>query len=199
MQRNIRSGYRGDDLTPILVLVILCFIVFIATQAGKFFDYNLFNLLGFQPASFLSMPWTILTNLFVHYDIWHLLANMITLFFFGRFLSGLVGTRAFFSIYFAGGFLGNVFFMFIGNPYSIAIGASGAVFALGGALTVLTPKLRVIVFPIPVPMPLWVAVIGGFFIMSFIPGVAWQGHLGGLIAGLLAGLLLRRRMQTPLL
>ena len=98
MQRNIRSGYRGDDLTPILVLVILCFIVFIATQAGNFFDYNLFNLLGFQPASFLSKPWTILTNLFVHHDIWHLLANMITLFFFGRFLSGLVGTRAFFSI-----------------------------------------------------------------------------------------------------
>jgi len=199
MQRNIRSGYRGDDLTPILVLVILCFIVFIATQAGKFFDYDLFTVLGFQPASFLSKPWTILTNLFVHYDIWHLLANMITLFFFGRFLSGLVGTRAFFGIYFAGGFLGNIFFMFIGNPYSIAIGASGAVFALGGALTVLTPKLRVIVFPIPIPMPLWVAVIGGFFIMSFIPGVAWQGHLGGLIAGILAGLLLRRKVQTPLL
>jgi membrane associated rhomboid family serine protease len=197
MQSNMRSGYRRDDLTPVLVLVILCFIVFIATQAGEFFDYNLINVLGFQPASFLSKPWTILTNLFVHYDIWHLLANMITLFFFGRFLSGLVGTGAFFSTYFAGGFLGNVFFMFIGNPYSIAIGASGAVFSLGGALTVLTPGLRVIVFPIPIPMPLWVAVIGGFFIMSFIPGVAWQGHLGGLIAGLLAGLLLRRRLQAP--
>jgi len=193
----MRSGSRGNDLTPILVLVILCFVVFIATQAGEFFDYNLFNVLGFQPASFLSKPWTILTNLFVHYDIWHLLANMFTLFFFGRFLSGLVGSKAFFSTYFAGGFLGNVFFMFIGNPYSIAIGASGAVFALGGALTVLTPGLKVFVFPIPIPLPLWVAVIGGFFIMSFIPGVAWQGHLGGLIAGLLAGLLLRRRVQTP--
>jgi membrane associated rhomboid family serine protease len=197
MQRNIRGGYKGDDLTPVLVLVILCFIVFIATQAGNFFDYNLFNVLGFQPASFLSKPWTILTNLFVHYDIWHLLANMITLFFFGRFLSSLVGIGAFFGIYFAGGLLGNIFFMFIGNPYSIAIGASGAVFALGGALTVLTPSLRVIIFPIPIPMPLWVAVIGGFFIMSFIPGVAWQGHLGGLIAGLIAGLLLKRRLQRP--
>lgn len=193
----MRNGYRGDDITPVLVLVILNFLVFIGIRVADLMGHDLVLLLGFQPASFLARPWTIVTNFFVHYDIWHILANMITLFFFGRFLCGLVGNLLFFIIYFAGGLLGNVLFMVLGNPYSIAIGASGAVFALGGALAILTPRLRVIVFPIPVPMPLWVAVIGGFFIMSFMPGIAWQGHLGGLAAGLLAGLILRRRVRTP--
>ncbi|MBM4452197.1 MAG: rhomboid family intramembrane serine protease [Chloroflexi bacterium] len=193
----MRNGYRGDDLTPILILVILNFLVFIGIRVADLMGHDLVLLLGFQPASFLARPWTIVTNLFTHYGIWHILANMITLYFFGRFLCGLVGNLLFFIIYFAGGLLGNALFMVLGNPYSIAIGASGAVFALGGALAVLTPRLRVIVFPIPVPMPLWVAVVGGFFIMSFVPGIAWQGHLGGLIAGLLAGLILRRRVRTP--
>jgi membrane associated rhomboid family serine protease len=128
---------------------------------------------------------------------------MITLFFFGRFLASLVGTRSFYIIYFLGGIMGNVLFMlfafigFLTSPYSTVIGASGAVFALGGALTVLTPKLKVFVFPIPMPIPLWVAVIGGFFIMSS-PNIAWQGHLGGLLTGLAAGAILRNRIRIVL-
>jgi membrane associated rhomboid family serine protease len=146
----------------------------------------------------MERPWTIVTNLFVHGGIWHLIFNMLTFYFFGSFLSRLVGTRAFLIIYFFGGILGNVFFMLLGSPFAIVIGASGAIFALGGALAVLTPRLRVYVFPIPAPVPLWAAVLGGFLIMSFVPGVAWQGHLGGLVFGLIAGLVLRRGVRTPL-
>jgi membrane associated rhomboid family serine protease len=179
-------------------------LVFIATEAGRrFFDYNLVALLGLRTATFLQQPWTIVTNLFMHGDIWHILFNMITLYFFGTFLIRLIGTRDFLIIYFLGGIIGNIFFMLfvlLIDPelrFIPVIGASGAIFALGGALAVLTPKLRVFVFPIPVPMPLWVAVIGGFFIMSFVGGVAWQGHLGGLVLGLLAGFALRKRIRTP--
>src|SRR4030042_390846 len=128
---------------------------------------------------------------------------IIILYFFGTFLIRLVGTRDFLIIYFLGGIVGNIFFMLfasiIGQRYLYisVIGASGAIFALGGALAMLTPRLRVFVFPIPVPMPLWVAVLGGFIILSIIPGIAWQGHLGGLVCGLLVGLVLRRRVRTP--
>lgn len=83
--------------------------------------------------------------------------------------------------------------MLLAPPLSIAIGASGAVFALGGALAVMRPKLRVLVFPVPVPMPLWVAVIGGFVIISFLPNVAWQAHLGGLAFGTIGGYFFRRK------
>ena len=89
--------------------------------------------------------------------------------------------------------MGNVLFILLALPYSVVIGASGAVFALGGALAVMRPKLRVFVFPIPVPLPLWSAVIGGCLIISFFPGIAWQAHLGGLVVGLIAGYFFRRR------
>ena len=84
-------------------------------------------------------------------------------------------------------------FILLAPPYSIAIGASGAVFALGGALAVTRPNLRVFVFPIPVPISLWSAVIGGLLIISLFPHIAWQAHLGGLVSGLIAGYFFRKR------
>jgi membrane associated rhomboid family serine protease len=200
-------SYRGDSIAPVLAIIILCFVVYIAAILPRFLDflnYDLVHLFGLQPATFIQAPWTIVTSLFVHGSIWHLIFNMLTFYFFGTFLLRLIGTRTFLLIYFLGGIVGNIFFMlfafigFLTSPFSIVIGASGAIFALGGALAVLTPRLRVFVFPIPAPMPLWVAVIGGFVIVSFVGGIARQGHLGGIVAGLIAGLILRRGVRTPL-
>ena len=181
--------YRGFSLNAIWYLVGINIILFIATIINDRFIIFFF---GLHPAGFLERPWTIVTNLFIHGGLWHILFNMITLYFFGSFLTRLVGTRSFLIIYFLGGLLGNIFYMLLAPPLSIAIGASGAIFALGGTLAVLTPKLRVLVFFI-VPLPLWVAVIGMFFVISLSAGVAWQAHLGGLVFGLAAGYLLRRR------
>lgn len=94
--------------------------------------------------------------------------------------------------------MGGVFFVLLGtllNPDTpaLAVGASGAVFALGGALTVMMPRLRVFIFPIPAPIPLWVAVIGGFIILTFLPYIAWEAHLGGLLFGLVVGYILKGR------
>ena len=198
-------SYRGDSIAPVLAIIILCFVVYIAAILPRFLDflnYNIVALFGLQTATFLQHPWTIVTDLFVHGSIWHLIFNMLTFYFFGTFLLRLIGTRTFLIIYFLGGIVGNIFFMlFVSliDPrlfYFPVVGASGAIFALGGTLAVLTPRLRVYAFPIPVPMPLWVAVIGGVVLISFFPGVAWQGHLGGLITGLLAGLVLRRTVRT---
>jgi len=181
--------YQSFKLTPIWVLIALNFLFFIATAIAP----ELIFLLGLQPASFLHRPWTIVTSLFIHSGLWHIIANMLTLYFFGTYLSRLVGESKLLIAYFCGGIAGSVLFVFLAPPYSIAIGASGAVFALGGALAVMRPKLRVFVFPIPVPLPLWSAVIGGFLIISLFPGIAWQAHLGGLVFGLIAGYFFRKR------
>ena len=136
-----------------------------------------------------------MTNLFIHGSMWHIAANMITLYFFGRFLTMLIGDVRFLIVYFLGGILGNLVYILLASPYSIAIGASGAVFAIGGALAVMRPKLKVFVFPIPAPLPLWAAVIGGFVIISILPHIAWQAHLGGLVFGLMAGYFFRKRQR----
>ncbi len=57
----------------------------------------------------------------------------------------------------------------------------------------LRPNTRVYTFPIPIPMPLWIAVLVGFVLVTFFPGVAWQAHLGGMVYGLAVGYYYRQR------
>jgi uncharacterized protein len=200
--------YRGheDNLVPIWTIIILNLLVFLGFEICRIFISGdiyeqAFYLLGLGRADFLKTPWTIITSMFVHLTILHILANMLTFYFFGSFLNKLIGTKNLLITYFGGGILGGIFFLLMSNPDTVAIGASGAVFALGGVLTVLTPKLKVIVFPIPAPIPLWAAVIGGFIILSLLSlapgiGIAWQGHLGGLVFGLIAGYFFRKKMRA---
>jgi len=130
---------------------------------------------------------------------------MFTLYFFGSTLLRMVGQGRFLAVYFCGGIIAGIFYTvttflgaisgisFFGSPFIPVVGASGAVFALAGGLVVLRPRMSVMIFPIPLPIPLWVAVIGGFLLLSFMPAVAWQAHLGGLVVGLIAGYIFRRR------
>jgi len=184
-------AYRGSRPVAVWTIIGVNLLLFIATIIAP----NLILLLGLQPASFLSRPWTIVTNLFIHSGVWHILANMITLYFFGSFLYQLIGRNRFLLVYFAGGILGNIFYILLASsPFSIAIGASGAIFAVAGVLVVMMPRLRVLLYFI-VPLPLWVVVLVFFVIWSFLPGIAWQAHLGGLVLGLVAGYIFRRRAR----
>ena len=183
------SIYRQPGFSALWVIIGINILLYIVTFILP--DLRLF--FGLRPADFWDRPWTLLTSMFVHAGLWHVMANMFTLFFFGRYLSMLVGEKRFLMVYFVGGILGGIFYILLAQPFSIAVGASGAVFAIGGALTVMRPKIKVLIFPIPAPLPLWVAIIGGFFIISFLPNVAWQAHLGGLVVGLISGYLFRKR------
>jgi membrane associated rhomboid family serine protease len=180
--------YRGFSLTAVWILIGINLLLFIATSINK----DLIWFLGLQPAGFWDRPWTLVTNLFVHGNLWHILGNMLILYFFGGFLCRLVGVRNFLITYFGGGILGNIFYILILPPLLPAIGASGAVYALAGALVVIVPNLRVLLYFV-IPMPLWVVILIFFVLWSFIPGIAWQAHLGGLVFGLAMGFFFRRR------
>jgi membrane associated rhomboid family serine protease len=186
---RVRFGYQREGVNVILILIIINIAVFIAT----FIRGELIYLMGLNPATFLSRPWTIITAMFAHAGFWHIFANMLTLYFFGSYFSRLVGRGRFLLVYFVGGIVGNLLFGALASPNSLAVGASGAVFAIAGGLVVMQPRLPVIIFPLPIPIPLIVAVIGGFVLLSFMPLVAWQAHLGGLIVGLIAGFIIRKR------
>jgi len=183
--------YRKRSLNALWVLMGVNLLVFIVTTI----DRDLVYTFGLVPATVFTRPWTLLTSIFVHGSLWHILTNMLTLYFFGSFLVRFLGPSRFLIAYFVAGIVGSVLYSFLAPAYSLAVGASGAIFGLGGIMTVMTPKLRVFVFPIPVPIPLWAAIIGGFLILSLFPGIAWEAHLGGLLCGLVMGYFLRRDVR----
>lgn len=151
--------------------------------------------LGLTPALLSEQPWTIISNMFVHAGLSHILFNMISLYFLGSFLLRVVGERSFLAVFFLGGLAGNILFVRLANPSWIGVGASGGIFALAGALAIMVPRAPVFIFFIPIPVPLWAAVMIFFFISFLIPTIAWQAHLGGLFLGLIAGLFFRKRRR----
>ena len=181
--------YRTVSLNALWFLIAANFLVFIVTLINPEAVYSLFGLI---PAIFLYRPWTIITNIFVHGGFGHIICNMISLYFLGSFLIRLIGEKKFLIVYFLGGIIGNIFYILLGPPFIPGIGASGAIFAFGGALAMIAPKLPVFMFFIPIPVPLWIAIVV-FLLVSFIPGIAWQAHLGGLLLGLGAGYHFKKR------
>ena len=180
--------YRAFSLNAVWFLIVVNVLVFIFTLIRPEVIY----FLALTPAYFLQEPWTIITNLFVHGGIGHIMCNMISLYFLGSFVLRLIGEKRFLIVYFLGGIIGNIFYILLGPPFISGIGASGGIFALGGALAIMAPRLPVFMFFIPVPVPLWIAIVV-FLLISFMPGIAWQAHLGGLLLGLAAGYYFKRR------
>lgn len=187
-------GPRDYNLNPIWVLIGLNFALLIIRYVA---DDSIIRL-GLYPDLFWSRPWTLITAMFTHANFWHFLGNMFVLFFFGRLVIMLIGQNWFLLVYFIGGIVGNILFLLLADPYSIAVGASGAVYAIAGTLVVLMPNLRVYLYFL-LPMPLWVVVIlffGVWSIPGIFPNIAWQAHLGGLAVGLIAGYFFRRKRRV---
>jgi len=184
----------GIDMGFIEFVIAVCFLIFIAVQVG---GSSVGLLLALSPMTVLIFPWTIITSIFTHVGVTHLIFNMLGMYLWGSYLQALIGERRLIRVFFTGGLLGSIFSIFIYsiiNPDVYVIGASGAIFAIAATLAILRPHNRVMLMPIPIPMEQWKAVFGFMLIYSFIlPGIAWPGHLGGLVAGALIGYYYRKR------
>ena len=190
-------NYRAVNLNVLWFLIALCVVIFAIEIAVGGYPITTTNqvvlFLGLARVLLSNQPWTIITAIFVHGGFAHIIFNMISLYFLGSFFLRAAGERSFLAVFFLGGLVGNAVYVLLAPPNAIAIGASGAIFAIGGALATLVPRVPVYVFFIPIAMPLWAAIII-FFLLSFLfSGIAWQAHLGGLLLGLVAGFILRRR------
>jgi membrane associated rhomboid family serine protease len=183
--------YGAVNLNVLWFLIGLNIVIFLITALRPDIVY----FLGLTPALLSKQPWTIISSMFVHGGIFHLIFNMIALYFLGGFLVRAAGERTFLLVFFLGGLAGNLLFALLANPFSTGVGASGGIFALGGALAIMVPRVPVFVFPIPVPVPLWIAIII-LVLLSFVSArIAWQAHIGGLVLGLIAGLVVRKRRR----
>lgn len=136
------------------------------------------------------------TSMFLHFGIEHLSSNMLTLIFLGDMLEKMIGKARFVLIYFLGGLAGTGLSMakeVITGDFSISAGASGAIFAVMGALVFLVVRHRGRIPGISSKKLVFMALLtlaDGFFST----GVDYMAHLGGMIAGfILAAVLMGNR------
>ncbi len=147
--------------------------------------------------------WTVVTYAFLHdtFSIWHILGNMMGLFFMGRLVEPLLGKQRFYALYFGGAVIGGLAYLFSHfNDTSSVVGASAAVAAILSFFCMRYPEQRItllLFFIIPLTVkPKWI--FWGFlgistylFLFSELsthlgsPGVAHSAHLGGFLTGVI--------------
>ena len=141
-----------------VVLVLLYVILSISGQEAIFaIIYDQFSL---PPsfAEFITKPWTLFTTFFTHSlsDIFHIVFNMLFLYWFGRIISDFIGSKKLLSIYILGGIAGGVLYLLMYNfiPFFIErqpsglVGASSSIYAIMVASATLLPdyELRLFIF-----------------------------------------------------
>jgi membrane associated rhomboid family serine protease len=148
---------------------------------------GLMNTLMLVPVLIVSAPWTVVTYMFLHANLWHLLFNMLGLLFFGPRLEAELGGRDFLLLYFISGIAGALL-SFI-TPYVAIVGASGAVFGVLLGFARYWPREQIMIWGIIPVEARWLVII--MTVLSLIGGfggggdVAHFAHLGGFAGGLL--------------
>lgn len=142
--------------------------------------------LGFAPSVSAAEPWRFLTTALVHGGVMHIAFNMYALYIIGQFLEPALGRARFAALYVIGALGGSVAILLLAAPLGewnrLTVGASGAVFALFGALLVLQRRLGVS------NNGLYILLAINAAISFIVPNISWQGHLGGFLTGVLVGL-----------
>jgi len=176
---------------PIVWIFAVCLLFFIPVIFSPASADTVFDHFALSVSDWTSRPWTILTSSFIHGDIFHFLINMVALYLFGNTVLKMIGWKRFLIVYFSAAIVSSFFFIVIASPGYMVLGSSGAIFGLAAVAAVLIPTAKVILIPIPIPMPMWFAVVLMLVVLSFLPNVAWESHLGGAATGVVCGLFMR--------
>lgn len=194
-----RPSFGGPATWSVVTRLILLNLAVYVLNNLVFFDPQR-DFLGLSLEALKSFRvWTPLTYQFVHANLWHLLANLVGLFFIGRMLLELVPPRQVALIYLFGGFAGGALQLLwnaIFGPDAIIVGASGSVLALAFALISLVPYRRLqllLFFLLPVNLTMrqlgWVllALNAALLLFGSNPAggerVAVMAHFGGILWG----------------
>jgi len=141
---------------------------------------TLTSTLFYAPLLTVIEPWRMITAGFVHSpdSFWHILLNVYSIYIFGRVIEPMLGPVRFLVLYLVSIFGGSAMVLWLSEPVVPVVGASGAFFGLMGAYLIM---LRAI----GDNSGLLVGLIAVNLAFGFlVPGISWQGHLGGLLAGM---------------
>ena len=161
---DIKRTFRnGSNLTRLIYINIAVFIFITILAVIGFLLKNeqitikAIDILSVPSAlnALLLRPWTIITYMFVHKDIWHILFNMLWLYWFGRIFLEYLDQRKLVAVYLMGGLAGAVLYILSFNIFpafenvvsqSVAIGASASVMAVVIAIAAYVPDYTVQLF-----------------------------------------------------
>ncbi|MFI2783897.1 rhomboid family intramembrane serine protease [Streptomyces sp. ALB3] len=191
--RTLAGGSVAAD--PRLVTKILLGLnlaVFLAVLIAERSDYPLVDDLLLFGRAYAGDPsqglegvaegqwYRLVTSMFLHQEVWHIAFNMLGLWWLGGPLEAALGRVRYLALYLLSGLAGSVLTYGVSDPAQGSLGASGAVFGLLGATAVLMRRMNYDMRPV-------IALLVVNLIFTFNPwgGIAWQAHVGGLVAGAL--------------
>lgn len=173
-------------MTPVVRALLIANVAAFVLQATL---PELANAFVFVPALALVRPWSVVTYMFLHGDLMHLLFNMLALFFFGPRVEERIRSRPFAIMYFLSGITGALLSV-VFSPGSPIIGASGGVFGVMLAFAYFWPDEKIFIWGVlPVPARILVILTTLFALWSGFGGVgggiAHFAHLGGYLGAFL--------------
>ncbi|MFJ3161536.1 rhomboid family intramembrane serine protease [Streptomyces kanasensis] len=185
--RNIAGGplTAGDPHLVTKVLIGANALVFLAglfvadfvdrtLLIGLAYDLQLGRVIGVADGEWYRM----VTSVFLHQEVWHIGFNMLGLWVLGGPLEAAFGRVRYLALFLLSGLAGSALTYVVAAPNQGSLGASGAVFGLMGATFVMVRRLRYDLRPV-----LGLIALNVLITVVFRDTIAWEAHLGGLVAG----------------
>ncbi len=185
---------RKEPVTVVLILInVLVFIAVELTGTSQ----NAWHVLDYGAAYTPYIVqngevYRLFTSMFLHFGIEHLVNNMLVLFVLGSRLEQVIGKLRFLFIYLAGGIAGNIFSLILelrNQDFSVSAGASGAVFAVMGAMIYVVIRNKGWLEDLSMRQILVMAAFSLYFGFTS-SGVDNAAHIGGMIAGFVLAVLI---------
>ena len=205
---NLKQTFRKGNITLRLIYVNVA--VFIVTTLFSVFvplffspetelDFILSQWIGMPAAlgKLLFKPWTVVSYMFVHAGIWHILFNMLLFYWFAQIFSGFYSSRQQLGLYLLGGLFGASFYLLFYNlfPYfnavvddSYLVGASASVLAIVVAAAVTAPNYNLnllLIGPVKLKYIALVSIAIDLYSVRSANAGGHIAHLGGALAGYL--------------
>jgi membrane associated rhomboid family serine protease len=210
---DLKRTFRQRGTLTQLIMINVGVFLFLKVLGVFFFLFKQENLeqlvlsylaLPADPALILKKPWTIISYMFLHYDFFHILFNMLWLYWFGKIFLEYLNPKKLISVYLIGGFAGGLVYVLAFNLFpafqeslsqSVALGASAAVLAIVVAISFYVPDYTIqLLFLGPVKLK-YIALVTIFIDIVSIPSGNAGGHLahlGGAFFGFLYATQLRQ-------
>lgn len=171
---RLQRKMSGRVSVTTVLLVVIAAVFVLDMLSGGYVNY----VIGFDARLVAVEPWTMITSVFAHSTIMHLLFNGYSLWVLGSMLERVMGPGRFLALFVLSGLAGSAAVLLL-NPMGGVIGASGAIFGLFAALLMVNRGFGGSNVSLLV-------IIGINLVLGFIiPGVSWEAHVGGLIGGLI--------------